>query len=422
MNYESLSGILLAFAYYYPLFMSYIWICGGLFYRFHWEKQNGSFDELPKTEVHPPVSIIVPAFNEEEHIENTLLQLLKTQYPVYEIIVVNDGSDDQTGEIVDEFIKTHKAVRVVHMESNKGKAVALNTGAMLAKHEFLVCIDSDAMLEEHALAWLIKHFDDSPRLAAVTGNPRIRNRSTLLGKIQVGEFSSIIGLIKRSQRIYGRVFTVSGVVTAFRKSALQKIGFWRSDTTTDDIDISWRLQLDHWDIRYEPNALCWILMPETFGGLWKQRLRWAVGGAQAAIFYAKRIFSWRSRRMWLVFTEFWLSVLWSYVLLLIVVLWILGKFIQMPEYLLVPSLVPGWHGLVLGGTCLLQFLISLSIDSRYERGLVRHFFWIIWYPLAYWLISVLTTAVAIPRAIYVGRLKSGMWASPDRGFKDDEER
>ena len=225
MNYETFTGILLAFAYYYPLFMSYIWICGGLYYRFHWEKQTGSFDDLPQQKTYLPVSIIVPAFNEEEHIADTLSQLLKSRYPEYEIIVVNDGSHDRTGEIVEEFVSAHDNVRVIHIETNKGKAVALNTGAMLAKYEILVCIDSDAMLEEHALAWLASHFENSPRLAAVTGNPRIRNRSTLLGKIQVGEFSSIIGLIKRSQRIYGRVFTVSGVVTAFRKSALQRTGF-----------------------------------------------------------------------------------------------------------------------------------------------------------------------------------------------------
>ena len=107
---------------------------------------------------------------------------------------------------------------------------------------------------------LVKHLHESVRVGAVTGNPRIRNRSTLLGKLQVGEFSSIIGMIKRAQRIYGRVFTVSGVVVAFRKSALQRIGYWNCDMATEDIDVSWRLQLDHWDVRYEPNALCWILM------------------------------------------------------------------------------------------------------------------------------------------------------------------
>lgn len=116
-----------------------------------------------------------------------------------------------------------------------------------------------------------------PHVGAVTGNPRIRTRSTLIGRIQVGEFSSIIGLIKRTQRIYGRVFTVSGVIAAFRRQALADVGYWSPDMITEDIDISWKLQLRHWDIFFEPRALCWILMPETLRGLWKQRLRWAQG-------------------------------------------------------------------------------------------------------------------------------------------------
>ena len=87
-----------------------------------------------------------------------------------------------------------------------------------------------------------------PHVGAVTGNPRIRTRSTLIGRIQVGEFSSIIGLIKRTQRIYGRVFTVSGVIAAFRRRALADVGYWSPDMITEDIDISWKLQLRHWDI------------------------------------------------------------------------------------------------------------------------------------------------------------------------------
>src|SRR5690606_6379333 len=130
--------------------------------------------------------------------------------------------------------------------------------------------------------------------------PRIRNRSTLLGKLQVGEFSSIIGLIKRAQRTYGRIFTVSGVVVCFRKTALHDVGYWSPDMLTEDIDVSWKLQLHHWDVRFEPHALCWILTPETLTGLWKQRVRWAMGGIQVVMkhFRIQHIFSWKSRRMW----------------------------------------------------------------------------------------------------------------------------
>ena len=82
------------------------------------------------------------------------------------------------------------------------------------------------------------HLANGPRVGAVTGNPRIRNRSTLLGRLQVGEFSSIIGLIKRAQRIYGRIFTVSGVIAGFRISALHQVGYWNTDMVTEDIDVS----------------------------------------------------------------------------------------------------------------------------------------------------------------------------------------
>jgi biofilm PGA synthesis N-glycosyltransferase PgaC len=145
--------------------------------------------------------------------------------------------------------------------------MGLRMAALAANSDFLICIDGDALLDRYATRWLMWHLVTGPRVGAVTGNPRIRNRSTLLGRLQVGEFSSIIGLIKRAQRIYGRIFTVSGVIAGFpRIAALHGVGYWNTDMVTEDIDVSWRLQMDFWDIRYEPNALCWILMPETLCG------------------------------------------------------------------------------------------------------------------------------------------------------------
>lgn len=113
-------------------------------------------------------------------------------------------------------------LRVIHLAQNRGKAIALKTGAAAAKSEYLVCIDGDALLDRDAAAYIVEPMLYNPRVGAVTGNPRIRTRSTTVGKIQVGEYSSIIGLIKRTQRIYGNVFTVSGVIAAFRRSAPQK--------------------------------------------------------------------------------------------------------------------------------------------------------------------------------------------------------
>jgi len=183
-----------------------------------------------------------------------------------------------------------------------------------------VGIDGDAILDVKAIGWMLRHFLRHDDIAAVTGNPRIRTRSTLLGRMQVGEFSSFIGLIKRTQQLYGRLFSVSGVIVMFRRKALLDVGFWSTDMLTEDIDISWKLQVAGWRIRYEPHALCWILMPETIRGLYKQRLRWAMGGIQTLLKYSSNMRHLSQRRMWPIYGEYLLSVFWSYSMVLALVL------------------------------------------------------------------------------------------------------
>ncbi len=415
---QSLHDALFGFAFYYPLFMAYLWMVGGIWYFLHWERRDRArgIDNPPPLPEYPPVSILVPCHNEGEHVRETIAWALAQRYPCFEVIAIDDGSSDQTGAILDELAVQHERLRVVHLAENQGKAVGLITGALLSPNEFLVCIDGDALLDPNAVQWMMRHFVTGPRVGAVTGNPRIRNRSTLLGKIQVGEFSSIIGLIKRAQRIYGRIFTVSGVIAAFRKSALHRVGYWSDDMITEDIDISWKLQLDHWDVRYEPSALCWILMPETLKGLWRQRVRWAQGGAEVLLKYFRDLFSWRKRRMWAVYMELAVSIFWAHVIGITVFLWVLGHFIGLPEMLRVPTLLPGWTGVVLGFTCLLQFLVSLLIDSRYEQGNKRYMYWMIWYPMAYWVINMTTTIAGFCRAVTRRRGRRALWVSPDRGL------
>lgn len=409
---------LMSFAYYYPLFMAFVWMIGAIYYRFHWEKIDGlDYTKPPRFDEYPPVSILLPCYNEGDLAEETISHLFEQTYPNYEVIAVNDGSSDNTKEVLNQLEAKYPKLKVVHLETNQGKAMAMNMGAMLSDNEFLVGIDGDAVLEPHAVHWLMTHFiRNGHRVGAVTGNPRVRNRSTLLGKVQVGEFSSIIGLIKRAQRIYGRVFTVSGVVSAFRKSALHQIGYWSTDMVTEDIDVSWRLQMNHWDVRYEPKALCWILMPETFRGLWRQRLRWAQGGMEVFKRYVGKLFHWKKRRMWLVAFEYLLSVIWSFTAASIVLLWLLGLFIPMPDYLYVSTILPGWNGVILGLACLIQFAVSIKIDARYDYKLGGYYYWMIWYPLAYWFINVVTIVVGAPKGLLKKAGVRATWKSPDRGI------
>lgn len=410
--------LLFNFSFFYPLFMSYLWMAGALFYYFRFERQRKRrIDDPPPLPEYPFVSIIVPCHNEEADVKETIQHLLETRYPHFEIIAVNDGSTDDTGKVLERLAHRDQRVRVVHFPVNQGKAVSLNAAALLARGEYLVCIDGDALLDPHAIAWLMTHFFSGPRVAAVTGNPRVRTRSTLLGRLQTGEFSSIVGLIKRAQRTYGRIFTVSGVVACFRKAALQDVDYWSPDMLTEDVDISWKLQLNHWDVRFEPHALCWILMPETLRGLWRQRLRWATGGMQVLLREGRILRYWRKRRMWPVFVEYLISVFWAYTMLSVFVLWGLGQVLTLPPEIHVATLIPQWTGVVIGTTCLLQIAISLSIDSRYDRGLWRQYYWMIWYPLAYWTLNVFTTVVAVPRALLRQPGSRARWRSPDRGVR-----
>lgn len=408
---------LFQFAFLYPIVMSFFWMSGGLYYYFRRERHARARNDPPPMAVMPFATLLIPCHNEGENVDDTIGAALAQQYPDFEVIAINDGSRDDTAERLNALAAIHPRLRVIHLDRNLGKANALRMGALAARSEYLVCIDGDALLDEYATHWMIWHLTSGPRVGAVTGNPRIRNRSTLLGRLQVGEFSSIIGMIKRAQRVYGRIFTVSGVISGFRRTALHRIGYWADDMVTEDIDISWRLQLDHWDIRYEPNALCFILMPETLKGLWRQRLRWAQGGVEVLMRHSVDMFTWRKRRMWAVLVEYLLSVVWAYTMLLIMVLWVLGKFITLPPALYVHTLLPSWHGVILALICMLQFASSIIIDRRYETAVGRNYFWMIWYPMAYWMLSLFTTVVAVPKTLMRRRRGRATWVSPDRGIR-----
>ena len=403
------------FVYYYPLFMSWLWMFGAALFVWRNERRRDveAVLRVPRESL-PPVSVLIPCFNEGPHAEETIGHALALDYPDFEVVAINDGSRDDTGAILDALAARHPRLRVVHMDSNQGKAIALQGGSLLARHEILLCIDGDALLDPECARWMVHHFMLHPEVAAVTGNPRIRNRSTLLGRLQVGEFSSIVGMIKRAQRSFGRLFTVSGVVTAFRRSAVHDVGYWSADMLTEDIDITWKLQRAGWDVRFEPRALVWILMPETLRGLWKQRLRWATGGAQVLGKNLDVILHPTENHLWPLLLELVLSTFWSYALLALTLVWLAGLLPHAHVPLVGSPLIPNWGSAFLGATCLIQFGLSKSLDSRYDHGLGRNYYWMVWYPLAFWLINIAATIVAYPRALML-RGRRARWVSPDRG-------
>lgn len=401
--------------------MSFVWIAGGLLFYFRWERKK--YPD-PDPDSLPLFSIIVPAHNEEEHIKPTITNLENLNYPQYEVIVVNDGSQDKTSQILDELAQHYqKWLKVIHLSPNSGKAQATNVGIVLSKGHFVLIMDADCFLDKDALTWISLHFLSHPRVGAVTGNPRVVNRTTLLGKIQVGEYSSIIGLIKRTQRILGKILTVSGVIAAFRKSAFYDCGLFDNDTVTEDIDMTWKLQKKFWDIRYEPQALCWVLVPETIRGLWRQRIRWAQGGVEVLKKHANVWLNGKQRRLWPIYTEYVISILWAHSFVFLVVAWLIMYLFYYfdTSFFAVSSLifpvVPGWTGSILALVCLLQVIVSLCIDTRYEsKSSLKYYFWAVWYPFFYWFLSALAIIVAVCNVFVRKSGVSATWESPDRGL------
>ena len=397
--------------------MSWVWVTSSVFYWLRYERVESNPHRIPNLNHYPKVALIAPFYNEAENVEETINNLLQHSYRNFEVIAINDCSQDATGELLNQIALTNSNLRVTHNIENEGKATSLTTAALLTDAEFLLCVDGDSLLDQNAARWMLRQFLASSRVGAVTGNPRIRTRSSLIGKIQVGEFSSIIGLIKRAQRTYGRLFTVSGVCVMFRKSALEDVGFWSNESLTEDIDISWKLQIRHWDVRFEPAATCWILMPETIMGLWSQRLRWATGGAQAIIKYCNIWGNWKSRRMWLIYVEYAMSLIWSYAMLSTIVIYLLHFFLKLPPYLAIESLIPEWTGLLIAITSMVQIAIAMMMDSRYDHRIWQSYVFTIWYPIAFWILSMLTTVVAFPRDMLRSNQYHGLWDSPDRGLQ-----
>ena len=404
------------FVFLYPLLMSFVWMIGGLI--FHWRLERGRTTPPPLNDF-PLFSIVLPCHNEERHLEETIDHLLAVDYPCFEIILVDDGSKDNTSGLLRDFTEKHEKVRAVYMRENRGKGAALNMGTLVARGDLILTLDADALLDRNALRWLAWHFEEYPRVGAITGNPRVLNRTTLLSKIQTGEYATIIGLIKRAQRILGKVLTVSGVVAAFRKQALVSVRFWDTDMQTEDIDITWKLETHFWDIRFEPRALCWVRVPETILGLWRQRLRWAQGGLEVLFKYRSIWLDWKQRRLWPIYIEYLLSITWAYSFWILVVL-VSFQLLLRPliPVELSPPVPPLWTGAVLAFTCLVQFVVSLYVDRRYEENFARHLFWVIWYPFVYWLINAITIAVALPKCIIEGKKGFATWESPDRGLDD----
>jgi cellulose synthase/poly-beta-1,6-N-acetylglucosamine synthase-like glycosyltransferase/peptidoglycan/xylan/chitin deacetylase (PgdA/CDA1 family) len=223
-----------------------------------------------------PVTVVVPAHNEKECIEQTVRSLAASTHPV-EIIVVDDGSTDGTADIVESLRLA--CVRVVR-QPNGGKSTALNTGIALATHDVVVMMDGDTVFEPSTIAELVAPFADGS-VGAVAGNARVGDRGRLISKWQHIEYVIGFNIDRRAQDRWHAITTVPGAVGAFRASALRAAGGVSSDTLAEDTDLTIAIGRAGWRVVYQPTARAWTEAPATFGQLWRQRYRWSYGILQS---------------------------------------------------------------------------------------------------------------------------------------------
>jgi len=394
---------LLVYFAWYPIATSAMWIYTAIIYFRRRERRDAvAFPEYHALERKPRVSFVIPAYNEEDSIAATVAGVLAVDYPDFEVVVVDDCSTDGTLAILQPLADAGR-IRLVRKRVNEGKAMALNDALPLCNGELLMVMDADAVPDPDILKAMVPHFQ-APRVGGVTGNPRVVNRVSFLAKLQAIEFASIISLMRRAQRVWGRIMTMSGVVGIFRREALQDVGYYSPEMATEDIDLTWRLQIRHWDVRYEARAVMWMRVPQSLQGLWRQRRRWALGLSQVQHRHWRTVLRWEHRRFWPVLLEANLSVFWAYTYVFLSMVWLVSYALGYPPVGASP--IPNFWGMLIATVCVLQLITGVLLDRHYDRTLPRYFVTAVFYPLIYWILMAVITVVTHPRGLGVNRQKS----------------
>lgn len=373
-----------------------------------------AFYEIPDEDL-PSMTVLVPAYAEERTIGAALDALATVDYPDLEVIAIDDGSPDGTADVIRGRLAANPRLRLVRKTVNEGKAMAMNDAIAVSRGEIIVVIDADAQVAPQALRAIAAHFVRIPRMGGVTGNPRPVNLGSWLAEMQVVEFAAQVSLMRRAQVSWGRIPTMSGVISSFRRSVLADVGLFDPAMDTEDIELTWRVQRRFYDVRYEPRAVVGMSVPITVRGLFRQRLRWGRGLVQVLLRHGGILFRWRNRRNWPVIIEAILSLVWWHVLVVVVVLGVALASIDIGGYEDVTPFPWGWVAAVIT-IALAQLATGLLIDRRYDPSAVMALGPMPWYPIGYWFLVGCTSLLStIPTLI---RPRSG----PNVTWKVDRGR
>ncbi|ASL79663.1 glycosyltransferase family 2 protein [Lactiplantibacillus plantarum] len=423
--FESIWNFVLLLLVSYPILGAFAWFIGVLCYQLiyrHRHKDDIEFQPLTPEE-QPFITIMIPAHNEEVMIEHTINYLMNNlNYEKYEVLVTDDGSTDETPAILERLQNVYDNLRVVTIKKNQGKAHAFNVGVGFARGEFILSNDADSIPEPDALWKYMSYFmgEEYANTAAVTANMDVQNRSTIIAKSQTVEFSSIVGVIKRSQvSALGNMYAYSGANTMYRRDALIDVGLFRQDRATEDISIAWDHQLNGWTTVFSPDILFYMNVPENLDALYHQRKRWAKGGTEVLLTNFKRVVSHPGKylKQWAFITDQTLSIIWSLFFFVSTLIFLIS---------LVTFFFTGNYERVYHMFCMafifvtfemfagvLQLLSALIVDDRGRK--FKYLIFMPLYMLIYWQVNALALVTTlIPAVKTILGYGSGTWVSPVR--------
>lgn len=316
------NGLAIFFLIYMVLYATYLFasVAVGAFRLYKLDRMRTIKNEI-KHEYYFPVSILVPAYNEEVTILDTVKSLMHLDYKIYEIIVVDDGSKDRTSERLIKHFHMRKVDRPLQMQlpcqsveaiyesestrvkltlirkANGGKGDALNMGINAAQYPYFVCIDADSMLQTDSLSRIVRPVMEDDKVIAVGGLIRVAQCVTIedgnvlgyhlpwnpLTCMQVMEYDRSFLASRILMDTFNGNLIISGAFGLFKRDIVIAAGGYDTNTLGEDMELVVRLhefcrknQIEY-AIRNEPNAICWSQAPSSFRDLWKQRRRWHLG-------------------------------------------------------------------------------------------------------------------------------------------------
>jgi cellulose synthase/poly-beta-1,6-N-acetylglucosamine synthase-like glycosyltransferase/spore germination protein YaaH/peptidoglycan/xylan/chitin deacetylase (PgdA/CDA1 family) len=239
----------------------------------------------------PQVSVLIPAYNEEDVIVQTVTSALAADYPNTEVIVVNDGSTDRTEELLEKNFRADPRVRIIH-QANGGKPSALAHALEAATSPIVVTIDADTVIDREAISKLVRNFAD-PKVGAVAGNVKVGNRTRWLTRWQALEYITSQNMEKRAFDLLNCIPVVPGAVGAWRVEAIAAAGGFSADTVAEDTDLTIAIRRAGWRISYDEDAIGYTQAPETAEALMGQRFRWTFGTLQSVWKHRDTVGRWK---------------------------------------------------------------------------------------------------------------------------------